>query len=166
MNHAQEIDNLRSELERVKGIAGRRLVKINALQLELAQIEDDPRRLEDSDDDELEDIRSDLKYEKGISTQQRSLAGKLAGELADAQARIADLEKLADNRLERIMHLLSAIDAKDFDTIQRDNELAAEVDPEQTRELAHERGRETNSRLEDHEDHGGLWGAYCRGELT
>ena len=51
---AQAIDNLRKELERVKGIASRRLEKIGALQLELAQIEDDPRRLEDSDDDELE----------------------------------------------------------------------------------------------------------------
>lgn len=46
---------VKHELERVKGIAARRLDKINALQLELAQIEDDPRRLEDSDDDELED---------------------------------------------------------------------------------------------------------------
>jgi len=54
MHNAQEIDNLRNELERVKGIASRRLDKINALQLELAQIEDDPRRLEDSDDDEIE----------------------------------------------------------------------------------------------------------------
>jgi predicted nucleic acid-binding Zn-ribbon protein len=51
---AQAIDNLRNELERVKGIASRRLDKINALQLEIAQIEDDPRRLEDSDDDEIE----------------------------------------------------------------------------------------------------------------
>ena len=54
MHNAQEIDNLRNELERVKGIASRRLDKINALQLEIAQIEDDPRRLEDSDDDEIE----------------------------------------------------------------------------------------------------------------
>ena len=48
---AQAIDNLRKELERVKGIASRRLEKIGALQLELAQIEDDPRRLEDFDAD-------------------------------------------------------------------------------------------------------------------
>ena len=54
MRAAQEIDNLRHELERVKGIAARRLDRIAQLQLELAQIEDDPRRLEDSDDDELE----------------------------------------------------------------------------------------------------------------
>lgn len=51
---AMEIQDLINELERVRGIAGRRLDKINALQLELAQIEDDPRRLEDSDDDEIE----------------------------------------------------------------------------------------------------------------
>jgi hypothetical protein len=42
-----EIDGLRAELERVKQIARARLDKIHELQLELAQIEDDPRRLED-----------------------------------------------------------------------------------------------------------------------
>ena len=45
---------MKHELERIKGIAGRRLDRIAQLQLELAQLEDDPRRLEDSDDDELE----------------------------------------------------------------------------------------------------------------
>lgn len=44
---AAEIERLRAELERVKQIARARLDKIHELQLELAQIEDDPRRLED-----------------------------------------------------------------------------------------------------------------------
>ena len=42
-----EIDGLRAELERVKGIARARLDKIHELQLELAQLENDPSRLED-----------------------------------------------------------------------------------------------------------------------
>ena len=77
---AQAIDDLRHELERVKGIASRRLDRIAQLQRDKA-----------------------------------------------------DLEALADNRLERIMNLLGAIDAKDFKTIRKDDELAAAVDPEQAR---------------------------------
>lgn len=61
---ANAIMTMDLELDRVKGIAGRRLDKINALQLELAQIEDDPRRLEDSDDDDLgREPRSHLENE-------------------------------------------------------------------------------------------------------
>jgi len=104
MNQAQEIDNLRHELERIKGIAWRRLDRIAQLQHQLAVVED-----------KLEDTRSDLKT-------------------------------LADNRLERIMNLLGALDAaKDSKTIQRDNELAAEVDPEQARV---ELGREPRSHID------------------
>lgn len=44
---AAEIERLRAELERVKGIARDRLDKIHELQLELAQLENDPSRLED-----------------------------------------------------------------------------------------------------------------------
>ncbi len=47
---AQEIDNLRHELERVKGIAGRRLDRIAQLQHDVAVLED-----------KLEDTRSELK---------------------------------------------------------------------------------------------------------
>ena len=172
-----EIQDLINELERVKGIAGRRLDRIAQLQHDLAVVED-----------KLEDTRSELKYEKGISAAQRSLAGQLAtelaqieddprrledfeddeldaslarireldelgreprshleNELADARARIADLEALADNRLERIMNLLGAIDAKDFKTIRKDDELAAAVDPEQARV---ELGREPRSHID------------------
>lgn len=90
MNHSQEIDNLRNELERVKKIAGDRLDKIVQLQ-------------------------SELKYEKGVSAQQRRLAGQLALELAQLEDDPRRLEDSDD----------------DSDT-----------------------------------DHGGLWGAHCRGELA
>ena len=75
---AQAIDNLLHELERVKGIAGRRLDRIAQLQHDVAVLED-----------KLEDTRSELKYAK--------------------------------------------------------------------KELEEE---------EELEDHGGLWGAHCRGELA
>ncbi len=95
---------MKHELERIKGIASRRLDRIAVLQHQLAVVED-----------KLEDTRSDLKT-------------------------------LADNRLERIMNLLGALDAtKDSKTIQRDNELAAEVDPEQARV---ELGREPRSHID------------------
>ena len=78
MNQAQEIDNLRHELERIKGIAWRRLDRIAQLQHQLAVVED-----------KLEDTRSDL-----------------------------------------------------------------------------ELGREPRSHIDyELEDHGGLWGAHCRGEI-
>ena len=48
---AQAIDNLRHELERVKGIAGRRLDRIAQLQHDVAVLED-----------KLEDTRSDVRY--------------------------------------------------------------------------------------------------------
>jgi len=48
---AQSIDNLRNELERVKGIAGRRLDRIAQLQHDVAVLED-----------KLEDTRSDVRY--------------------------------------------------------------------------------------------------------
>jgi peptidoglycan hydrolase CwlO-like protein len=50
MNQAQEIDNLRHELERIKGIASRRLDRIAQLQHDVAVLED-----------KLEDTRSELK---------------------------------------------------------------------------------------------------------
>ena len=66
-------------------------------------------------------------------------------ELTTLHRRANDLEKISENRLERIMNLLSAIDPKDFKTIQKDNELAAVVD----RELAQlELGREPRTHLE------------------
>lgn len=80
---AMEIDNLRNELERVKGIASRRLDKISALQLELAQIEDDPRRLEDSDDDELEASLNRIRELDELGREPRS---HLENELADLRA--------------------------------------------------------------------------------
>ncbi len=48
---AQAIDNLRFELERIKGIAGRRLDRIAQLQHDVAVLED-----------KLEDTRSDVRY--------------------------------------------------------------------------------------------------------
>ena len=85
---AQEIDNLRHELERIKGIAGRRLDRIAQLQHDVAVLED-----------KLEDTRSELKYEKGISAHQRSLAGQLALELAqleDDPRRLEDFDNDAE----------------------------------------------------------------------
>lgn len=122
---AMEIQDLINELERVKGIAGRRLDRIAQLQHDLAVVED-----------KLEDTRSELRD----STASAHIA------IGERNARIADLEALADNRLERIMNLLGAIDAKDFKTIRKDDELAAAVDPEQARV---ELGREPRSHLEN-----------------
>ena len=124
---AQEIDNLRHELERVKGIASRRLDRIAVLQHKLAVVED-----------KLEDTRSELKYEKGISAAQRSLAGQLATELAqieDDPRRLEDFDADLEASLARIREL---------------DEL----------------GREPRSHIDyELEDHGGLWGAHCRGEI-
>jgi hypothetical protein len=72
---AAEIQKLRNELERVRGIAGRRLDRIAQLQ-------------------------SDLTYEKGISTQQRSLAGQLALELAQLEDDPRRLEDSDDAEIE------------------------------------------------------------------
>ena len=121
---AQAIDDLRHELERVKGIASRRLDRIAVLQHKLAVVED-----------KLEDTRSELRD----STASAHIA------IGERNARITDLEALADNRLERIVNLLGAIDAKDFDTIRKDDELAAAVDPEQARV---ELGREPRSHID------------------
>jgi chromosome segregation ATPase len=74
MDHAQEIDNLRAELERVKGIAGRRLDRIAQLQHQVAVLED-----------KLEDTRSDLKLEQGHRIAQQQRAGRLALELAQLE---------------------------------------------------------------------------------
>lgn len=91
---AQAIDNLRRELERVKGIAWRRLDRIAQLQ-----------------------------HDKLI----------LGDKLKDARARLDDLEVEAS--LTRIREL---------------DEL----------------GREPRSHIDyELEDHGGLWGAHCRGEI-
>lgn len=68
---AQEIDNLRHELERVKGIAGRRLDRIAQLQHNVAVLED-----------KLEDTRSDLRSSFEHTTQ-------LLGQM---RARISELE--------------------------------------------------------------------------
>ena len=79
-----------------------------------------------------------------ISNLQHEVA-EVEDELTTLHRRANDLEKISENRLERIMNLLSAIDPKDFKTIQKDNELAAVVD----RELAHlELGREPRTHLE------------------
>ena len=68
---AQAIDNLRNELERVKGIASRRLDRIAQLQHNLAAVED-----------KLEDTRSDLRSSFEHTTQ-------LLGQM---RARISELE--------------------------------------------------------------------------
>lgn len=115
---------MKHELERIKGIASRRLDRIAVLQHQLAVVED-----------KLEDTRSELRD----STASAHIA------IGERNARITDLEALADNRLERIMNLLGAIDAKDFDTIRKDDELAAAVDPEQARV---ELGREPRSHID------------------
>ena len=79
-----------------------------------------------------------------ISNLQHEVA-EVEDELTTLHRRANDLEKISENRLERIMNLLSAIDPKDFKTIQKDNELAAVVD----RELAQlELGREPRTHLE------------------
>jgi phage shock protein A len=127
MDHAQEIDNLRAELERVKGIAGRRLDRIAQLQHQVAVLED-----------KLEDTRSDLFYAEAaerLSNQNAvGRAERPAQDLADARKRILELEreveistKLADNRLERIFNLLGAIDSPN-PVIAKDNELASSAD--------------------------------------
>ena len=75
---AQAIDNLRHELERVKGIAFRRLDRIAQLQHDVAVLED-----------KLEDTRSELRD----STASAHIA------IGERNARIADLEnELADLR--------------------------------------------------------------------
>lgn len=112
-----EIDKLNKELARVKQIARDRLDKIVNLQQDVAVLED-----------KLEDTRSELKYEKGVSAHQRSLAGQLALELAQLEDDPRRLE--------------------DFDD---DAEIEASL----------ERIRD----LDELADHGGLWGAHCRGEL-
>ena len=97
MRAAQEIDNLRHELERIKGIAGRRLDRIAQLQHDVAVLED-----------KLEDTRSELKYEKAISAHQRSLAGQLATELAqieDDPRRLEDFDADLEASLARIREL-------------------------------------------------------------
>lgn len=79
---------MKHELERVKGIASRRLDRIAQLQHDVAVLED-----------KLEDTRSELKYEKGISAHQRSLAGQLALELAqleDDPRRLEDFDNDAE----------------------------------------------------------------------
>ena len=94
---AMEIQDLINELERVKGIAGRRLDRIAQLQHDLAVVED-----------KLEDTRSELKYEKGISAAQRSLAGQLATELAqieDDPRRLEDFDADLEASLARIREL-------------------------------------------------------------
>ena len=60
MDQAQEIDNLRKELERVKGIAFRRLDRIAQLQHQLAVVEDKLDKLENtrSDLEALADLRA------------------------------------------------------------------------------------------------------------
>lgn len=60
MNQAQEIDNLRHELERVKGIASRRLDRIAQLQHQLALVED---KLEDTRSELGREPRSHIDYE-------------------------------------------------------------------------------------------------------
>ena len=85
---------MKHELERVKGIASRRLDRIAVLQHKLAVVED-----------KLEDTRSELKYEKGISAAQRSLAGQLATELAqieDDPRRLEDSDDELEASLARI----------------------------------------------------------------
>ena len=85
------------ELERIKGIAGRRLDRIAQLQHDVAVLED-----------KLEDTRSELKYEKAISAHQRSLAGQLATELAqieDDPRRLEDFEDELEASLARIREL-------------------------------------------------------------
>ena len=57
---AQAIDNLRHELERVKGIAGRRLDRIAQLQHQLAVVED---KLEDTRSELGREPRSHIDYE-------------------------------------------------------------------------------------------------------
>ena len=74
---------VKHELERVKGIAARRLDKINALQLELAQIEDDPRRLEDSEDDEIDASLARIRELDELGREPRS---HLENEIADLRA--------------------------------------------------------------------------------
>ena len=88
---------MKHELERIKGIAGRRLDRIAQLQHDVAVLED-----------KLEDTRSELKYEKGISAHQRSLAGQLALELAqieDDPRRLEDFDAELEASLARIREL-------------------------------------------------------------
>ena len=96
---AQEIDNLRHELERVKGIAFRRLDRIAQLQHDLAVVED-----------KLEDTRSELKLTKGYLTAQRSLAGKLATELAQIEDDPRRLEDFADDELDASLARIRELD--------------------------------------------------------
>ena len=64
---ALAIDDLRNELERVKGIAGRRLDRIAQLQHQLAVVED-----------KLEDTRSDVRaIEEATAQLRRSAANAL-----------------------------------------------------------------------------------------
>ena len=82
---AQEIDNLRHELERVKGIAARRLDRIAQLQHDLAVVED-----------KLEDTRSELR--------DASESAHIA--IGERNARIADLELQASlNRIRELDEL-------------------------------------------------------------
>ena len=88
---------MKHELERLKGIASRRLDRIAQLQHDVAVLED-----------KLEDTRSELKYEKAISAHQRSLAGQLATELAqieDDPRRLEDFDAELEASLARIREL-------------------------------------------------------------
>jgi septal ring factor EnvC (AmiA/AmiB activator) len=137
---AMAIQDLQHELERVKGIAYRRLDRIAQLQHDVAVLED-----------KLEDTRSDLKLEQGHRLAQQQRAGRLALELAQleddpryledelpkledtrsdlnaSERKVELLTKLAENRLERIFNLLGAIDSPN-PAIAKDNELAHDAD--------------------------------------
>ena len=85
---AQAIDNLRHELERVKGIASRRLDRIAQLQHDLAVVED-----------KLEDTRSELRDSTAsahiaIGERNARIAHLELDALEDSLARIRELDEL------------------------------------------------------------------------
>jgi chromosome segregation ATPase len=76
---AMEIQDLINELERVKGIAGRRLDRIAQLQHDVAVLED-----------KLEDTRSELTLTRGHAAAHRTAAAKMAEELEDTRSELKD----------------------------------------------------------------------------